>query len=1130
LRGTVYYPAMGKLRFILGRAGTGKTRYCLNQAVRRLRESALDGPAVVLLVPEQATFQMSRTLARWKGLRGFVRAKVVSFRSLARQAIIAGGEVKKPLLNFSRKVVMQRILAAMQGELKFWNNVRPERISGAILQLLDELSQAELGPEKLEEICRGMAVSGELGDKLSDLILVGRAYLKMDFAGLEDPLGYLDRYRQMIDKLEWLKGSYLFVDEFSGFTGQEYAALGATMQAAKETCITLSLDPDRLGKEPLAEELRNFWPCEETYFRLMDLAKGAGVAVGGPIVLRSGGRRFRNSSLLCQLERTLAGGEEKIKYPISNTQHPMSNGGEERGDILLVSAQEPAHEVELAAGKILQLVREKGYRFRDLSVILRSLDSYEHSIRYSFERYHIPYFLDVRRPIAHHPLTRMIQAAIGAVGSGFETRWMLRYLKSGMTTIPEYAVGRIENYVLAHGIEGKNWLAEWRYRTDSASSGDEWNFAAINDYRRELVRPLKNLEGVIGVRDGISQGFSVEGIIDGLVGFLVEMDVSKKLEELQNANCQYQNSKFKKDQNSQIHQQIWEVLVELLGQLKVTLAGKDLGLVEFLEVLTDSFSESTVGVIPSSADQVLVGTIERSRHPAVRGSFVLGFNEGVWPLPPVDDVVLTDSERARFSWKDLPVKGSAAGYYLKEQYLTYIALTRASEFLWVSFSRWNGAGSGMLPSRYLGGIARAGGKEIIALREEVPSVRAVGGDLVLPLTGTKLVGDVIMKIRGGEGDFWVELGERLNTHPKTREVFRDFVKGFSGQNLAEISAQVAGELYSRQVSFSQIESFYRCPFQYFCKYGLGLRIPPRYKLEPVDLGQFRHDVMAQVWKEIVRLGERWKGVTGEQVREIVGGVAAALGKDDKYRVLLSNARNRFILDRTRYELTLAVVEQLRMVKPSRYRPVEFETKFTYPITVDGTSYELVGRIDRIDTNHEWVLIIDYKSGATSFKLRDWFAGAQLQLPGYLFVSTQDGRRAAGAIFLPLVPQRAKGNGSFFPASGFINVEALTGLVDLETEEYPYGIKIKKDGQPAENGPVVSEEVMAGILRRTRKMVEDGLRAMGKGEIGITPYFDGKVSVCPLCEMHGVCRFDHYVNRYRGIGKISKETLLEEITK
>jgi ATP-dependent helicase/nuclease subunit B len=1123
---------MGQMRFILGRAGSGKTGACLELAVRELKKSPLVGPAVILLVPEQATFQMSRMLAGWDGLGGYVRGRVLSFKKLAQSVVTEVNGAKRPMLGFSRKLMMQQILAAVQEELTFWKKTPPEQLAGSLLTLLDELSQARLGTQELSAIYEKMAAEdeqGELSGKLGDLVRLSREYERMNLVGLEDPGNYLGQYRELIGQVEWLKGASLYVDGFSGFTGQEYAALLATIDAAKETFVTLSLDPEQLGKEGLADEEKVFWPGEQTYFRLLELAKSAGITVGEPVMLDSNQpRRFEHNATLMGLEKFLGGGK--------TTADPM----ETNEAVMIVSAENPAHEVELAAGKILQLVREQGMQFREISVILRETEGYEHLLRYVFDHYKIPYFLDIRRPIGQHPLTRLILSAVGAMAGDFDSEWILRGLKTGLTNCPNDVADRMENYVQANGIDGEGWQREWKYKLEligveedqPEAGGEAFDLRTLNKYRRELIKPMEKLERFWGKERESEQEFSIEILLEGLMEFLRELEVAKKLSDLAILDDS--------DQTGQIHQQILNVVSELSDQLRITLAGEMISLGKFLTILTESFSELSVGVIPSNVDQVLIGTIERSRHPAVRASLVLGFNEGKWPSPLEEDVMLTDRERVSLAWQDLAVKGDIDEHFLNEQYLMYIAMTRSSEFLWISFSRKDGKGNERSPSRYL--------RRVEHFLKNIKPVSVTSRDAELfwdaltplPMSRERLVSEVVTAI-GSEDDkigFWLGLAGALRKRLHAGEIVKRYVDGLCDANLPTLEPGLAKQLYRNRVSFSQLESFYACRFQHFCKYGLRLRELPRFKLEPMDMGSFRHEVMKLAWQSAATDEGDWNERAKSQVQQIVAAAVKTAATEVKGEILFHNARNRYILFRTQTELSMAMAEQLRMLGPGRFKPGAFETDFAFGIEHGGNRYDLVGRIDRIDfaamDGSEWAMIIDYKSGRTTFSLNDLMAGTQLQLPGYLMVATSEGenRFAGGGLFLPLRPQKAKGNDqdsmmSNFPASGMINAEALELMVDPETGLYPYGIKVKKDGTISQTGTVMvtTWNVIEGILKKTYEMVTEAIASMAEGKIEIRPYFDGKVSVCPMCDMRGVCRFSHSRNRYRGGENLTKEEIL-----
>ncbi len=56
------------LRFIYGRAGSGKTRYCLEEIKARIEEEV--SHSIILLVPEQFSFQAEKDLITMLGRGG----------------------------------------------------------------------------------------------------------------------------------------------------------------------------------------------------------------------------------------------------------------------------------------------------------------------------------------------------------------------------------------------------------------------------------------------------------------------------------------------------------------------------------------------------------------------------------------------------------------------------------------------------------------------------------------------------------------------------------------------------------------------------------------------------------------------------------------------------------------------------------------------------------------------------------------------------------------------------------------------------------------------------------------------------------------------------------------------------
>src|SRR5579862_3128808 len=98
------------IRFVIGRAGSGKTRRCFDSIVEKLRADPLGEP-IWWIVPKQQTFTAQRELTCSSGLNGFYRARVVSFELLGREIVAeCGGGVIPEITELGRQMMLGHLL------------------------------------------------------------------------------------------------------------------------------------------------------------------------------------------------------------------------------------------------------------------------------------------------------------------------------------------------------------------------------------------------------------------------------------------------------------------------------------------------------------------------------------------------------------------------------------------------------------------------------------------------------------------------------------------------------------------------------------------------------------------------------------------------------------------------------------------------------------------------------------------------------------------------------------------------------------------------------------------------------------------------------------------------------------
>lgn len=169
----------------------------------------------------------------------------------------------------------------------------------------------------------------------------------------------------------------------------------------------------------------------------------------------------------------------------------------QESNISIFTASNIYTEIEYTARDIISMCRDKGLRYREITVVCGNLDMYEKFIRAIFSEYGIPYFIDKKRDINKHPLAQLIISVFEIFIYNWSYEAVFRYLKTGLTGIPREDIDLIENYVLACGIRGNRWTKKegWEYIPDMTWDDTKKQdyqelLIKVNDIRRNITCPL----------------------------------------------------------------------------------------------------------------------------------------------------------------------------------------------------------------------------------------------------------------------------------------------------------------------------------------------------------------------------------------------------------------------------------------------------------------------------------------------------------------------------------------------------------------------------------------------------------------------------------------------------------------
>ncbi len=1147
------------LRFILGRAGTGKTYYILNSLCAKITEAPAGLP-LILLVPEQATFQMEYTLTVEMGLGGAIRAQVLSFRRLAHRVLLeTGGAARVPVGELGKRMILRELLERHKPDLRvFGRSAGRPGFADCLARAIGELKTYLVAPETLAQASASAAGTDALFKaKLSDLALLYRELENYLAPRYTDPDDYLKLLAERIVDSSTFRGAEFWIDGFKGFTPQELAVLGKLLQTAGEVNLSLCLDPACLAGKLSAEHL--FYPPWETYRELTRLAEANGVPVYRPVKLQPANPpRFAGCPEIAHLEKNY------FRYPTLKFE---SNGR----NIRLASAANRQAEVEACAREIIRLARDRGYRWREMAVILRDLDSYHGLIREVFQGYEIPFFIDRKYPVRGHPLVELVLAAVEAVLKDWAYDPVFRYLKTDLVPVTREQVDFLENYVLAHGIRGTKWMDEhdWTFRRRytigedmEVTDREQAKLAAVNEIRREAGQALANFSRKI------QEAAAVRAKTAALYELLVELRVREKIED-----WRIEAEKAGDLKKAREHVQIWAGVVNLFDQVVAALGEVEVSLEIFLDILAAGFQGMTVGLIPPGLDQVVVGSLDRSRSPEVRALFVLGVGAGVLPAGVSDDGIFSDHEREKLAAFGIKLAPGSRQRVFEEQFLVYLALTRASSRLWVSYPLADEEGRALAPSPVIGRI-----KELMPLlAEDSFQVEPGGSDentaltyLVHPDRALTYLTGRLREAKAGEllNPIWWDLynwfaggGWREKARPVLRSIFH------VNQERA-LSGQTSGFLYGRplKVSVSKIERFLACPFAFFSLYGLGLKERPVFRLEAPEMGEFFHAVLKNLGEKLLRNSQDWGSLSRETCSRLSEEAVEELAPQLQSEILLSTARYRYLTGKLKRIVNRAVLVLGEHGRRSKFRPVGLELSFSPgdrlpPLTITlagGEQLQLTGRIDRLEAaqagDEIYLRVIDYKSSDHDLRPADIYYGLGLQLLTYLHVAlnsytTFSGRKAkpAGILYFtvrePLISTKGPLSEEDLERAvlGRLKMKGIlladrrvfelmdnrveTGYSDL------FPVAVKKDASFYPASSVLDEEQFSLLRVYLEKLFGQAGEEILAGNVSIKPARSKLRSACRYCSGKPVCQFDPLFegNKYRVLPELSESEVWSLIT-
>jgi ATP-dependent helicase/nuclease subunit B len=1016
-----------------------------------------------------------------------------------------GGQGGRGVTDSLRALTMHRALEGLRPGLTLFAEADGRTVP-ALLRLRQELSAAGTSPEEFGRTAQRLGLA-----KLKELALLLQGYdalLTERFGGTGDMLQALWRQLETSQGHAFFAGKIIAVDAFWGFTQMEAKILGRIFSQAAEVYVTLCADGvhENDGAEVFAHTRR-------TAAQLRRLAQEAGVPVATTRMLPEDGAplpRFVGSPALAALETAL------VRESAKNTCDASRS-------IALLACEDVETECAAVAAEIKRLLREEGFRCREIAVLARNADDYERPFFAALRRVGVPLFADMRQPVEGQPLMRLVTEALAIAARGLETDTVLRLLKTGLTTLNDEEIALAEDYALLWRVRGDGWLRHWKAHPQGL--GDYlWNeqtdaqLAQLNALREKIAWPLQNFRQAMRNCTGVSGGAAVYALLQQLCvpGALKQLREVLISDEQQTAAGELIR--------------VWDLCMEMLDQIARVTQAEPLGAGAYAELFGLVLGMQTLGQLPQSLDAVTFGAADRVRFQtnkaAPRAVFVLGLNDGAFPKVPGDDGLVTDRERAALKEAGLAMQDGAAQQLAMEQLIAYRSLTAPRERLWCSWALRNAAAEELRPARW-----------VRWLRERFPEVPVRESRTRSPLENLE-----------GESAGFVLLCDEQARHSALYNALLEYfwqdaryaprlaaLRRTAGEKpeTLRLSADAAQALYrgAAHISPSQAERYARCPFQHFCVSGLRLQSPKRADFDPLFRGSALHAILERLLRQngteaLLQMAQPQRQAA---LHAVMDNYAA-----EHLEIAGLPARVTYLYRRLRDIAGQVLERMLAQFAASTFRPVAFELQIDmdqpvkpYQIALPGGgTVALGGKADRVDcavvNGQTYFRVIDYKTGNKDFALGAVFEGLNLQMLVYLFalwksnVPPYAGALPAGVLYEQTKdPVLAVGVRAQTPeeiarekqdaarAEGFV-LEDADVLCAMEEGGAGIFLPAKCGGDGALENHVLSLERLGKLRRAVEDVLAQEVLALRAGTIPAAPLRSQTFSPCAWCDYQTVC--------------------------
>lgn len=1029
----------------------------------------------IVLVPDRASYSAESDMLR--NLGGSMNVQVLTIRRFANMVL--------PKFNYLSKqagiMALTGIIADNKEKLTCFT--KGVDSSGFVENMYEVISQLKYSRIKADKLVKN-DLPVQLVGKINDIRLLYGAYEEfLTSREYVDSATKLEKLIEAISVDESIKNSYFYVYDFDNMSKQEVAIITQLVINALGVTVACCYSDKPQHK---------FLYLNEVYDSMVEIAENLHVQ---PNIMK---KCYFENNLSKQIGEYMYGYYKYKPMPI------------DKDKLEIFEAMDGEEEVIALAQKIARWVRDGG-RYSDFYVICSEPKDYRLSVERIFSDYNIPYFMDTQISLVDHALTQYLMDFLTASRNNFAIDNVLSVVKNYFFDGNGEDIFAFENFCLKYNVS-------YNYEAFDLG-GSDVDYDSADRVRAILQQKIDKYP--------FESTNSVDSYVLKVRDFLEGEQLQTKLSTFSALQTAVELDKLSKSTD-----QVYDKILETLTVMSDVLGDKAVTFDNFIKILRKGLEGVSISVLPVHNDCVVITNMGKSRKHDITCLALLGANQTRMPIIKKDTKLLSDKNIADLAKYGIDLQPQMQLENKRERFSLFQTLLEPTKLLYLSFPTTASDGEGniqpQLPSDFVLQLINlfgdGGGYQVN---------RVVEQDKIF--TDKVALKSVVANRR-----------RLVDSQPVNSKYFSKLlitydkqVKEYLFDKTNVDNLDCGKELFftKQATSVTKIEDFYKCPYQHYLQYGLGLKQRQIAELKAVDFGNILHEVLEYFVKEVELNESKQKSV--ERSTKIFNKVM----QQDYYRGISKDVKYKNVLKQLAEEAKVMcgiIKEQLIESKFSN-----FDTELGFggknklaPIVIDcdGEEIFLKGIIDRVDTKDDKFVIIDYKSGTPEYNEKLLYMGLKLQLLVYLrAIESNLGRRPVGYYYMKL-------HNDFVSDDKAAKAYTLIGrsLNDLDTlkeidttlvnnkSSTRLGIKLKNDGQPCSSPNLLTSEQIDAQVDYAMDAIRQAGILMQRGFIKVSPVAAiNNVDVCDYCDVKDICFYnDLYLCDRRNCGKVNPDTIVE----